>query len=72
MDCRGVGFDNNFFSNFFCVHVKSRFEFKLTLTFPNIYTSVFQLFAATEPSENVCVALGTPCNDTSVYIATTA
>jgi len=37
-----------------------------------MYNSVFQLFAAAEPSANVCVALGTPCNDPSVYIATTA
>ena len=32
----------------------------------------FNLFAAAEPSANVCVARGTLCNDPSVYIATTA
>jgi len=32
----------------------------------------FNLFAATEPSANVCVARGTLCNDPSVYIAITA
>jgi len=32
----------------------------------------FSLFAAEEPSANVCVARGTLCNDQSVYIATTA
>jgi len=31
----------------------------------------FILFAAAEPSPNVCVAYGTLCNDPSVYIATT-
>jgi len=32
----------------------------------------FKLFAATEPSANVCVAHGTLCNDLNVYISTTA
>ena len=32
----------------------------------------FNLFAAAEPSVNVCVAHGTLSNDLSVYIATTA
>jgi len=32
----------------------------------------FNLFAAEDPSANVCVAHGTLCNDLSVYIATTA
>ena len=31
----------------------------------------FNLFAAAEPSANVCVSHGTLCNDSSVYIATT-
>jgi len=32
---------------------------------------LFNLFAAAEPSVNVCVAQGTQYNETSVYIATT-
>jgi len=32
----------------------------------------FNLFAATEPSTNVCVAHGILCNDPSDYFATTA
>jgi len=31
------------------------------------YISVFQPFAAVEPSANVCIAHGTLCNDPSVY-----
>jgi len=31
----------------------------------------FNLFAATEPTANVCVAHETLCNDPGVYIATT-
>ena len=38
--------------------------------YPNAVFS--NLFAAAEPSVNVCVARGTLCNDPSVYIATTA
>jgi len=46
------------------------FETSLLLT---AYTAAFfNIFAATEPSENVCVVHGTLCNDPSVYIATTA
>jgi len=66
-------------------HFVSLFCFHITIFPKSMYTSnilakhrslllfaavFFNLFAAGEPSANVCVAYGTLCNDPSVYIAT--
>jgi len=45
---------------FFCIYI-----YYLSTVF-------FNLFAAAEPSTNVCIAHRTLCNDPSVFIATTA
>jgi len=46
------------------------YHLKLIVTLVTVF---FILFAAAEPSTNVCVAHGTLCNDPCIYIiATTA